>query len=173
MPEVDEAIIKKFLLQLKQQKLVKDKPTNAFRKTEQLLYKYNDFGEAIRNKEIEIDELKDYGLKKRSKSIIKFGPDSGEVKTETERLEEKIAIMENAIEDTKQYIQIIDNALDKLADDKFYDIIPMKYFKGLTHEEISFELGVDAATITRHKNRLIKRLSIYLFPDEALNEMMA
>lgn len=49
----------------------------------------------------------------------------------------------------------------------------MKYFKGMTHEEISFEFDVNQSTICRNKNRLIRALSIRLFPDDALNEMLS
>jgi RNA polymerase sigma factor (sigma-70 family) len=135
------------------------------------LYRYNEFNEAIEIKENQIKELQWYGLRRQSKSITKYGSGSGEVKTESEKLEEKIHNIEIAIEDTKHYIKIIDDALKTLKNDRFYKIIPMKYFEGKTQEEIGFELEVDTATITRNKNRLVKRLSIQFFPDEVLNEM--
>lgn len=168
-----EEIIKQFVTELKRERLVKEKRSNTFQKTEQLLYRYNEFVEAIEIKESQIRELKSYGLKRQSKSITKYGAGSGEVKTESEKLEEKIRIIESAIDDTRQYIKIIDGALAKLTDDRFYEIIPMKYFEGKTQEEIGVYFEVDTATITRNKNRLVKRLSIQLFPDEALNEMMS
>jgi DNA-directed RNA polymerase specialized sigma subunit len=169
--EQTEEIIKKVVTELKREGMVKDKRMTTFQKTEQLLYRYNEFKEAIKIKEEQIEELDCYGLRKQSKSITRYGSGSGEVKTEGEKLEEKIHNIEIAIEDTKQYIKIIDDALKTLKNDRFYEIIPMKYFEGMSHEEIGFEFEVDTATITRNKNRLVKRLSIQFFPDEVLNEM--
>ncbi len=168
-----EEIIKQFVTELKRERLVKEKRSNTFQKTEQLLYRYNEFTEAIAVKENQIRELRFYGLPKQSKSITKYGAGSGEVKTENEKLEEKIRLIESAIDDTRQYIRIIDDALGNLAGDRFYEIIPMKYFKGMTHEEIGIHFEVDSSTVTRNKNRLVKRLSIQLFPSEVINEMMS
>jgi RNA polymerase sigma factor (sigma-70 family) len=173
MIECSEEMLKKFVLELKREGLFKDKRLNAFQKTEQLLYKYNDFADAIKSKEEQIKELKDFGLKKQSKSITKYGAGSGEVKTDADKLDEKIQVLENTIDDTKRYIKIIDDSLEKLNSDKFFEIIKMKYFKGMTLEEIGFEFDVEGSTISRNKNRLIKKLSIQLFPDEALNEMLS
>lgn len=168
-----EEMLRKFVLELKREGLFKDKKLNAFQKTEQLLYKYNDFADAIKSKENQIKELKEHGLKRQSKSITKYGAGSGEVKTDADKLEEKIQVLENTIEDTRRYIKIIDDALEKLQGDKLFGIIDMKYFKDMTHEDIGFEFDVDASTISRNKNRLVKKLSIQLFPDDALNEMLS
>ena len=70
-------------------------------------------------------------LKQKSKSITRYGVGSGEVKTEQEKLDDKIKSIEDSIDDTKRYINFIDTSLNRLKDDKFFQIIEMKYFKGI------------------------------------------
>ena len=173
MLNCDDKTLRNFVDLLKKEGMFREKRLNAFQKTEQLLYKYNDFQEAITGKEDQIKELREYGIKHQSKSITKYGAGSGESKTDQEKLDEKIDNIENTIDDTRRYIKIIDSSLDRIKDDKFFGIIEMKYFKGMTHEEISFEFDVDQSTICRNKNRLIRTLSIRLFPDDSLNEMLS
>ena len=168
---IDEAVLK-IVSELKRQGLFKNRQMNSFQKTEQLLYRRQDFIDAVESKELQIKELKEYGLKQKSKSITRYGVGSGEVKTEQEKLDDKIKSIEDSIDDTKRYINFIDTSLNRLKDDKFFQIIEMKYFKDMTHEEIGFKLEVDASTVSRNKNRLINKLAIYLFPDDKLNEMM-
>ena len=172
MIECSEELLNKFVLALKREGMFNNSKLNAFQKTEQLLYKRSKFVEAVNSKKERIKELKEHGLKRQSKSITKYGAGSGEIKTETEKLEDKIQAIESTIDDTEQHIQTLDSALDKLKHDKFFAIIEMKYSKGMTHEEIGFEFDVDATTIGRNKNRLIKELSIQLFPDDVLNEIL-
>ncbi len=173
MIKCDEETLRKFIALLKKEGMYQDKkPMNAFQKTEQLLYKYQDFTDAIVAKEDQISELRKYGVKHQSKSITKYGAGSGEVKTDQDKLDDKIQAIEDGIDDTRRYIGIIDNALDKIKGDKFFVIIRMKYNEGLTHEQIGEKLEVDATTIGRNKNRLIRKLSIYLFPDDSISELM-
>lgn len=171
--ELQAEMIRKFINELKHEGLLKNKQMNSFQKTEQLLYRRQDFLTAVASKEIQIEELKKFGLKRQSKSITKYGAGSGEVKTEQEKLDEKVMLLENSIDDTKRYIHFIDAAIERLKGDKFFNIIAMKYFEGMTHEEIAEVFEVDPSTVCRNKNRLINKLSIYLFPDDKLNEILS
>ena len=45
-------------------------------------------------------------------------------------------------------------ALDKLRDDAYFDIIPLYYYSNNTIEHIASGFEVDASTITRNKKRL-------------------
>lgn len=175
MIECNEEMLNKFILALKREGMfkIKDNKMTPFQRTEQLLYKRSKFVDAVVSKRERIEELKKHGLKRQSKSITKYGAGSGEVKTEIERLEEKIELIESTIADTEEHIQTLDAALDKVRGDKFFKIIEMKYFEEMTHEEIGLEFEVDGSTICRNKNRLIKELSIQLFPDDVLNEMLS
>lgn len=69
-----------------------------------------------------------------------------------------------------EFIERLENAVVKFSDvDQL--IVKMKYFDKKTHEEIAEELDIDPRTVTRKKNRIIKRLSFILFPDDAIEEL--
>ena len=63
----------------------------------------------------------------------------------------------------------VENALLHIYEDKYYDIIPLKYFKNYTIEEIADELNVDRRTIGRNRTRLIKELQYNFFPEILLD----
>lgn len=93
------------------------------------------------------------------------------MKSQVFRKTEKILyIYPDIIEHENEFLNTIDDALRKLSEvDEI--IIQRKYFDKKTHEEIAEELDVDPRTVTRKKNRIIKRLSFILFPDEAIEEL--
>lgn len=177
MINCDEETLRKFVAMLKKEGMFhsqnEKKIMTPFQKTEQVLYKYQFFVDAIAAKQKRIEELKKYGIKHQSKSITKYGAGSGEVKTDQDKLDDKIKAIEDAINDTQLYIDMINDALDKIRNDEYFPIIEMKYGKSMTHEEIGEELEVDATTVGRNKNKLIRKLSIQLFPDESISELMS
>ena len=63
----------------------------------------------------------------------------------------------------------VENALLHICEDKYYRIIPLRYFKNFTIEEIADELCVDRKTIGRNRTRLIKELQYNLFPEILLD----
>lgn len=73
---------------------------------------------------------------------------------------------------TDKFIHNVEDALAQLEDDFYYDILRYKYFDKLTQEEIAEKLHCDVSTVTRNKNRLIKRLSFMLFSDQAIEELL-
>lgn len=85
---------------------------------------------------------------------------------------EKILYMFPDIEDIEEpFLERVKLSLEKLEVDEM-EIIQMKYFDKMTHEEIAEELDVDTSTITRRKNKAVKRLSFMLFPSDAINELL-
>ena len=64
----NEEIIKILINELKSRGLIKEK-SNAFKNTEVLLYNYNVFKESIRLHNEQLQDLKDYGIPNKSKSI--------------------------------------------------------------------------------------------------------
>lgn len=152
--------------------MIKPNKDSAFQKTEKLLYNYNQFKKIIADKQEQIDIIAAIGLSKRSKSIVKLPMNqSHENKTDAERAEERIEEIKASMVKVQGYIQLIDDALDKISNDPYFDLIRLKYFEGLTREEISCELDCDTSTVTRNKNRLVNTLKIYLFPDDAIMEL--
>lgn len=72
---------------------------------------------------------------------------------------------------TQKFIQLIDDALAGISDDPYFDIIPMKYFDGKTHEEIAEYFNVQPAAISKQRKRLINRLRGVIFSDDFISEL--
>lgn len=167
-------LIYKYTSELRRQGLLKDNKRTPFQKTEILLYNYNNFKAAIQDKYEQIEAIKKVGLPKRSTSITTFSSSpTYEIKTDSDKAEEKIEAIEQSIQVTKNFISVIDAALDMLKDDHYFDIIRMKYFEGKTREEIAEHFDVDVSTISRNKNRLINLLQIRLFSDEVIYQIFS
>jgi len=162
----------KVVLEFQKKGFIKDNKQSAFQKTEILLYNYNNFQDAIKEKRKQIKEVKQYGTKGKSKSITSFSSGSSfSVKDEDEKIDDKVIQLEGSIIITKNLISVIDKALEKLHEDQYYDIIKLKYFEKKKSEEIAEHYNVDTSTISRNKNRLINVLKIYLFSDDVVNEL--
>lgn len=167
--------VAKTVEELLKQKLIKKKDMNTYQKTEQLLYNYNNFKEVVKDKQEMIEQIKQVGLSKTSCSFIPMPQDTGfkYIPSEQEKIDAEIAALESSIAVTKNYIQIIDKALRTIKDDPYFETIRMCYFEGMKHSAVAREWGtpVDETTIGRNKNRLVKKLSIYLFSDDVIKEL--
>ena len=170
---IDETI-QRYTSELRRQGLLKNNKRTPFQKTETLLYNYNNFISAIQDKYEQIEAIKKVGLPKRSTSITTFSSSpTYEVKSDIDKTEEKIESIEQSIQVTKNFISVIDAALNMLKDDPYFEIIRMKYFEGKTREEIAEHFDVDVSTISRNKNRLINLLQIRLFSDEVIYQIFS
>lgn len=163
------------ILELKRQNLIIEGKQSPFQKTETLLFNVNNFKAVIKDKEEEIAELRQFGLRKKSASITSFSGNTGliEVKSDAEKVEDKIEMIEFSISTTRNFIKIIDDAVSSLKGDPYYDLIPMRYFEGCSQEEIAEHFDCDVRTIRRNKNRLINLLQIRLFSDEVIRQIFA
>lgn len=86
---------------------------------------------------------------------------------------EKILYMFPDIADVEEdFVIRLRECLERLKSDEDFEIIDMKYFQKMTHEEIAELIDVDTSTVTRRKNRIVKRLSFMLFPSDAINELL-
>jgi len=160
--------------ELKRQGLMKDNKHTPFQKTEQLLYNYNNFKSAIDDKYEQINTIREEGIAKRSTSITSFsGSSAYEIKSDTDKADEKIESLESNIQTTKNFIKVIDAAIHMLKDDQYFDVIRMKYFEGMTREQIAEQFEVDVSTISRNKNRLVNMLQIRLFSDEVIYQIFS
>lgn len=161
--------------ELKRQQLLIDGKQTPFQKTETLLFNYNNFKSAIKEKEEQINDLRQYGVNNKSKSITSFTGGSGyiDVKSEQEKIEDKIESIESSIHTTKTFIRIIDDAIEGLKGDPYYDLISMRYFEGCSREEIAEHFDCDVRTTNRQKNRLVNRLAIVLFSDEVIQQIFS
>lgn len=165
----------KVVMEFQKKGLLKDNKQSAFQKTEILLYNYNNFKDAIKDKQLQIKEIKSHGLKQRSKSITSFSTGNGYYDAKDYEIAEaeKIANLSDSIKLTKNLISTIDKGLTKLHDDEYYEILTLKYFEGNKMEDIASQLNVDISTVSRNKNRLINVLKIYYFSDEVVNEIFS
>ena len=139
-----------------------------------LLYNYENLKEAIIQKEEAIKDLEEYGLPGKSKSIVVYSSAGGSSQQDRySELKEKYKLEKM---ETERDLKRIDNALDKIKDDRYFDIIKYKYLNSdeeriNTDEELAALFNKDRRTIIRNKKRLINKLVTILFP-ESLKEVL-
>ena len=71
----------------------------------------------------------------------------------------------------KKFVDIIDNALETLKNDSYYDIIPMLYFEKRSREDIAEFFDTTTTTISRNKRRLVEKLKVLIFADDVIYEL--
>lgn len=158
---------------LRKNNMIKENGQTPFQKVETLLYNYKNYVAAVKDKEEQIAELRKYGVRKHSSSGMCGNTGYVEVKSEAEKAQDQIDLIEYNIQTTRNFISVIDDALNALKDDPYYQIIPMKYFERMNREEIAEELNCDGSTVNRNKNRLINLLQIRLFSDQVIQNIFA
>lgn len=72
---------------------------------------------------------------------------------------------------TREFIQMIDETLQSIGDDPYYEIIPMKYFERKTHEQIAEYFNVQPAAISKQRTRLINSIRGVIFPNDYISEL--
>lgn len=150
------------------------KELSYYKKVEILLYNYENLKEAIKQKEEDIENLEKYGLKEKSKSIVAYSSAGGNPEADRYlELKQRYTIEKLEIE---RDVKRIDNALDKIRGDEYFEIIQLKYLnveeeKVKTDEDLSYILNRDRKTITRNRKRLINKLVTVLFP-QSIRDMM-
>lgn len=141
---------------------------HRFYQTECLLYAYRGAIQTIREEEEYIVFLEKYGLPKISKSFV------GAAKVDISRdiLQEKIDTLRESIEFIRSSIRLIDMALGSIRQDKFYNIIEMKYFDGMSMEEIAEYCYVSVSTVYRQRERLVSVLAGVIFAGDVINTVL-
>ena len=66
----------------------------------------------------------------------------------------------------------IDEALKKIEDDEYCDVIRSRYFDGLSIVEISEIYDCKYQNISKKRNKLVKILASELFPEDVLSEIL-
>lgn len=171
--ELINETVNKMISELKKEKMIKTTEFTAHKKTEQLLYLYPNFKSGIKLKEEKIFEIETEGMQMKSRSITTFsGISGGEFESELDKKENKLNELRESIFLTKKVIGLMEWALETIEGDKHYDIIPLKYWEGKSHEEIAEVLGFEVSTITKNKNRLIGKLKVTMFSDDVIKEII-
>ncbi|MBS6503891.1 MAG: hypothetical protein KH415_20145, partial [Clostridium sp.] len=110
----------------------------------------------------------------KSKSIVMYSSVGGNSQADRyAELKEKYRIEKM---ETERTLKRIDNALDKIRDDKYFNIIQYKYLnddkdKINTDEDLAEKFKKERITIIRNKKRLINKLVTILFP-ESIREVI-
>jgi DNA-directed RNA polymerase specialized sigma subunit len=157
-------------------KKTKQSEKSAYAKTEQLLYNYNGFKKIVAEKQLEIEELQQYGVP--GKSAMSGGERVQSSRTvqgivlPEESVENAVQRIHCAIQSTVQVISMIDKGMSALENDPYYKVLEMRYFEGRTLEDIGVHFNCDHSTISRNKSRLVKELALRFFPDEVVSEYM-
>lgn len=73
---------------------------------------------------------------------------------------------------TVRLVNKVEEALDEIKDDPYYDIVPMFYFEDETRENIALTLDTTVRTVARNKYRLINELKVKLFSDDCIREIL-
>lgn len=70
-------------------------------------------------------------------------------------------------EENRRIPKKIDRAIELMEDDEYIEIIKMT-MEGVRAEEISEKENIDIRNVYKQRRRLVKRLSVLLYGDEAL-----
>ena len=139
---------------------------NYFKDTETLLYIYP----SLKQKVVQDKEDLESGVvqtPEKSKDIVFFRSVDGMPYALDEELELKSYLA--SIERTRREVQRIEAALRIIQYDKFYKIIPMRYWEAVEPWKIADVLCCDERTYRRHKNRLVRKVMIALFGADAMD----
>ena len=177
LEELINAAVSRAVEALEKKKLIANQKTEktAYQRTEQLLYSYNDFKRVLEERQQEIADLRKYGVPQRSGSIVQYTPHTGtvgQIVLPEESVEDAVHNVEASVQGTVQIIALIDKCMAALKDDPYYEILEMRYFQGKTQEDIAFRLRCSQVTVSKNKSRLVKELSLRLFPNQVINEYM-
>lgn len=148
---------------------------SAYQRTEQLLYNYMGFKKIVAERLEEIENIKKYGVPQRSASIVEYSAHTGTVGSivlPEESVEIAVQRIQDTVQDTVQAISLVDKGMDTLKTDPYYKVLEMVYFEKRTQEEIAMEFNVSQVTISTNKKRLVRELSMQLFPNQVVDEML-
>lgn len=172
--ETKNEIVKKVLEELKSKKLLKN-PKSSYKSTEKILYSLNVLPEAIKLIDEEIkqleEEAKDIPTPTAKSNTLVLNEKEGTYVYGDETLETRISELKQISVKAKSQVRLVKNALKKIENDKYYDIIPLYYFDGMTIEEIAEECEWAVGTVSKHKKRLMNDLKVYIFPDTFIEEL--
>ena len=72
---------------------------------------------------------------------------------------------------TVKFCLLVENALNRVSSDPYFQIIELKYFQKWTHERIAEHFGVDVSFISKRRTKLINSLRSIIFSDEFIREL--
>ena len=148
---------------------------NAYTKTKSLLFNYCGFKKIVAERMEEIEQIKKYGVPQKDGSIVAYSSKSNTVRgtvLKEESVEKAVDNVLCAIQPTVDALALIDKCMGEMKYDPYYRILEMRYFEGRTQEDIADEFGCSQVTISKNDKRLVRELSMRLFPNQAINELL-
>lgn len=179
--EIAEAVSKSVVIALKENGLVGNQSANqkmektAYQKTEQLLYNYMGFKKIIAESVQEIEELRKYGVPQTCGAggeRVQNGNLPHGIVLPEESVESAVRTVQERVQGTVQAIALIDKCMYTLRKDPYYNVLEWYYFERRTLEDIGLEYNCSAMNISKTRSRLVKELSLKLFPNQVISEMM-
>lgn len=169
--EIDK-IVKTVIEELQNRGLIQDKRHNSYSNTELLLYNYNNLQKSIQENDLEIKELQEFGLPKKSGSIITIeGISTNNAENDLVLIEERVNDLLQTNARTTAIINKIDRLIRVFENPKYPGLIENLYFKHKTYEECAEIYNCDIATVSRNKKLLVDNIKSTLFPNDILDEL--
>ena len=168
-----DRIADKIIEKMKNDKEIKtEKQLTPFQKTEKLLSELALLKGAIDSKNMLIEDLKKEGISIQKREIGVNVQSSKVYLSELEKLENRIEKLQEEIVRIENVVNMVERALGTIRNNKYYDIIEMKYFDDLTFEHISEKLNISVITAKRYKNKMIRQLQLVIFSDDVIKNIL-
>ena len=168
-----ERIADKIIERMKNDKEIKtEKQLTPFQKTEKLLSELSLLKGAIDSKNMLIEDLKKEGISIQKKETGVNVQSSKVYLSELEKVENRIENLQEEITRIENVVNMVERALGTIRNNKYYDIIEMKYFDDLTFEHISEKLDISVITAKRYKNKMIRQLQLVIFSDDVIKNIL-
>lgn len=78
-------------------------------------------------------------------------------------LSERIESIPDLLASWAREVAVMELALAAIANDPYYLIIELSYFKGMTDSAIGARMHCDPSTVTRNRRRLVERMAAILY----------
>lgn len=147
----------------------------AYQKTEQLLYNYRGFKRIVEERMREIEEIRVHGVPQKCGSVgerVQTSFVQNGIVLPEESVENAVRNVQESVHTTVLAIEMIDKGMASLRNDPYYKILEMRYFDGRTQEDIALKFNCTQQNISKNKSRLVRELSMRLFPNQAVGEML-
>jgi len=168
-----DRIADKIIERMKNDKEIKtEKQLTPFQKTEKLLSELSLLKGAIDSKNMLIEDLKKEGISIQKKETGVNVQSSKVYLSELEKVENRIENLQEEITRIENVVNMVERALGTIRNNKYYDIIEMKYFDDLTFEHISEKLDISVITAKRYKNKMIRQLQLVIFSDDVIKNIL-
>lgn len=149
---------------------IKEKKS-TFQRTEQLLYLVPQLKEAVKHNKQKIKDLENFGIDKKSNAVHVVPTVAPLKQDETEMIDKEVLKLNQRNHIINTQIKWVNSVIHTISNDKYYDLIKLKYYDNKTREEIAEYFECDVKTISRNRNRIINHIKGMLFPNDSVDEL--